>query len=91
MNQPADGAPIVDPPWQPWSPSEVAQLLGTVRAPWCVAAGWAVELFLQFSGGEPSRPHEDIEIAVRRAGFPEVRAVRRAQPCGCGQLADVGA
>jgi hypothetical protein len=36
-----------------------------VQAPWCVAAGWAIDLFL---GGVP-REHEDLEIAV-----PAVRA-----------------
>lgn len=36
----------------------------------CVAAGWAVDLFL----GRPTRAHGDLEIAVPAAGFPEVAA-----------------
>jgi len=39
-----------------------------VRAPWYVAAGWAIELFL---GGQ-RREHEDLEIAVPNDRFDEV-------------------
>ena len=46
-----------------------ARLQG-VRAPWCVAAGWAIDLFL---GGVP-REHEDLEIAVPAARSAEVFA-----------------
>lgn len=52
-----------------WSPGEVAERLAGVAAPWCVAAGWALDLFL----GRQTREHGDIEIAVPAAGFPEVR------------------
>lgn len=52
-----------------WSPGEVADRLSGVAAPWCVAAGWALDLFL---GGQ-RRQHGDIEIAVPAAAFPEVR------------------
>jgi hypothetical protein len=31
--------------WQAWTPSEVAQRLTRVSAPWYIAAGWALELF----------------------------------------------
>lgn len=31
-------------------------------APWCVAGGWALDLFL----GRASRPHDDVELAVFR-------------------------
>jgi aminoglycoside-2''-adenylyltransferase len=55
-------------PWRPWSPTEVAARLGAVAAPWAFAAGWAVDLFL----GETTRDHEDIEISVPAASFPEV-------------------
>ncbi|HEX3303033.1 MAG TPA: hypothetical protein VHR64_09145 [Thermomicrobiales bacterium] len=46
--------------WEPWRPQEVAHLLAQVEAPWYVAAGWAIDLFL----GCPRRAHEDIEIGV---------------------------
>ena len=39
-----------------------------VQAPWYVAAGWAIDLFL----GEERREHEDLEIAVPRVRFPEI-------------------
>ncbi|MGY5010868.1 nucleotidyltransferase domain-containing protein [Streptomyces sp. 900105755] len=53
----------------PWRPEQVADRLGGVGVPWCVAAGWALDLFR----GEQSRPHGDLEIAVPVAGFAEVR------------------
>jgi hypothetical protein len=52
-----------------WTPSEVARRLAGVAAPWCVAAGWALDLFR----GTQTREHGDIEIAIPAAAFPEVR------------------
>ena len=49
-------------------PGRVAALLEGVRAPWYVAAGWAIELFL----GEQRREHEDLEIAVPREQFGRI-------------------
>jgi hypothetical protein len=48
-----------------WRPEEVAERLDGVSAPWCIVAGWALDLFR----GEQSRPHGDLEIAVPTAGF----------------------
>jgi hypothetical protein len=48
----------------------VARLLDGVDAPWYVAAGWAIDLFL---GGE-HREHEDLEIAVPNSRFDEIVA-----------------
>jgi len=56
--------------WDAWRPAEAARVLAEVRAPWCVAAGWAIDLFL---GGQ-RREHEDLEIAVPGARFGEVAA-----------------
>ncbi|OBB33586.1 hypothetical protein A5792_10750 [Mycolicibacterium peregrinum] len=56
--------------WSPWTPAEVAERLAGVDAPWCVAAGWAIDLYL----GDPPRPHADIEIAVPRHAFPQIAA-----------------
>jgi hypothetical protein len=53
-----------------WSPSEVACYLAGITTPWCVAAGWALDLF----HGRRTRAHGDIEIAIPAAGFPEVRS-----------------
>ncbi|HUQ23162.1 MAG TPA: hypothetical protein VM049_09115 [Gaiellaceae bacterium] len=54
--------------WEAWRPEQVAALLAGVQAPWCVVAGWAIELFL----GEQRREHEDLEIAVPRDRFSEI-------------------
>jgi hypothetical protein len=54
--------------WAAWRPDEVARRLAGVHAPWYVAAGWAIDLFL---GGQ-RRAHEDLEVAVPQARFGEV-------------------
>jgi hypothetical protein len=56
--------------WDAWRPERVARLLESVRAPWYIAAGWAIDLFL----GEERREHEDLEIAVPNTRFDEVVA-----------------
>lgn len=52
-----------------WHPTQVAERLDGTGTPWCIVAGWALDLFR----GEQSRPHSDLEIAVPAAGFPEIR------------------
>jgi hypothetical protein len=52
-----------------WTPSEVAGRLAGLPVPWCVAAGWALDLF---RGGQ-TRKHGDLEIAIPAASFPAVR------------------
>ena len=68
--------------WDAWRPEEVAARLAGVQAPWCVAAGWAIDLFL----GEERREHEDLEIAVPRERFAEIaessRRLRALRPHG---------
>jgi hypothetical protein len=56
--------------WAAWTPAEVAQRLSSVTAPWYVAAGWALDLFI----GGIGREHDDLEIAVPRGRFGEVVA-----------------
>ena len=56
--------------WDAWRPDELAPRLRHLQEPWAFAAGWAIDLFL---GGEP-RSHDDLEIVVRREGFPAVQA-----------------
>lgn len=56
--------------WSPsWTPAEVASRLAGVTAPWYVAGGWALDLFR----GRPTRAHDDLEIAVPAADFPQIR------------------
>ena len=54
--------------WAAWRPEEVAHRLASVRAPWYVAAGWAIDLFL----GKQRREHEDVEVGVPQTRFGEV-------------------
>ena len=57
-----------DAEWDAWTPAEAAVRLQDVDAPWYVAAGWAIDLFL----GEHRREHEDLEIGVPESAFGEV-------------------
>jgi aminoglycoside-2''-adenylyltransferase len=69
MPQPfATSVPDVDA-WHAWSPADAAQRLAGVSVPWCVAGGWALDLWR----GRQTRPHEDLEIAVLRSQFECVR------------------
>ena len=56
--------------WEAWTPSDVAQRMSGVAAPWYVAAGWALGLFT----GDAARKRDDLEIAVPEARFGEVMA-----------------
>ena len=58
-----------DADWDAWTPAEIAQRLRGVDAPWYVAAGWAIDLFV----GRGRREHDDLEIGVPAAAFEEVR------------------
>jgi hypothetical protein len=83
---PPGGIPVGDdPPWQAWTPSELAPRLAGVQVPWCIAAGWALDLFR----GETTREHEDLEIAIPAAGFPAIKAALpdlEWQAAGSGHL-----
>jgi hypothetical protein len=59
-----------DADWRSWRPEEAAQRLETLDVPWCVAAGWAIDLFV----GYERREHEDLEIAVPARAFPQIHA-----------------
>jgi hypothetical protein len=56
--------------WEAWRPEEVARRLAGVRAPWYVAGGWAIDLFL----GKEHREHDDLEIAIPQSRFDEIVA-----------------
>jgi Aminoglycoside-2''-adenylyltransferase len=66
---PPGGIEVTDPPWDPWSPLEVTERLAEVDIRWCVAAGWALDLYR----GRITREHEDLEIAVPAGSFGVVR------------------
>jgi hypothetical protein len=67
--RPLDGVPGLDA-WVPWHPDEVPRHLAGIPAPWCVAGGWAIDLWL----GKQTRTHHDLEIAVLRPDFAAFRA-----------------
>jgi hypothetical protein len=54
--------------WDAWHPRTAAERLTGVGFPWCVAAGWALDLFI----GQQTRDHEDLEIAVPESLFETV-------------------
>jgi Aminoglycoside-2''-adenylyltransferase len=56
--------------WEPWQPEVLAERLAGVDVPWCVAAGWAIDLF----HGSQTRPHGDVEIAVPASRFADIAA-----------------
>lgn len=68
--------------WQPWNPQEVASFFSGLDAPWWIAGGWALDLFL----GQQTREHDDIDIQVLRRDQQIVRGalgtwdVQGAQP-----------
>jgi hypothetical protein len=66
---PAGGVDLGEFVWDAWTPHELAPRLAGVDVPWCVAAGWALDLY---RGGQ-TREHEDLEIAVPAAGFGAIR------------------
>jgi len=60
-----------DADWRAWRPDEAAQRLEALEAPWCVAAGWAIDLFV----GYERREHEDLEIAAPDHVFPRIHSL----------------
>ncbi|HZQ36576.1 MAG TPA: amino acid transporter [Dehalococcoidia bacterium] len=49
-------------PWRPLGVAQVAALLGALPAPWWIAGGWALDLFL----GRQTREHGDTDVLVLR-------------------------
>jgi hypothetical protein len=71
--------------WKPWRPDEAATRLSDVGAPWCVAGGWALDLWR----GQQTRPHDDLEIAILRPQFSVFRDRLREFRCfaaGSGEV-----
>ena len=52
--------------WDPLSPNDVAEELRDYQGLWCIAGGWATDLFADMQ----SRPHADIDVVVDRADLP---------------------
>jgi hypothetical protein len=58
----------VDRRWRPVRPGEMASHLSMLCAPWWIAGGWAMDLYL----GTQCRPHEDLDIGVLRRDVMKV-------------------
>src|SRR4051812_43656809 len=56
--------------WCPMQPHGVATLLAGIHAPWWVAGGWALDLFL----GYQTRSHDDFDVGILRRDVTEVVA-----------------
>lgn len=48
--------------WESLRPAELRGILAGLGAPWWVAGGWALDLFL----GRDTRTHEDLDVALLR-------------------------
>ena len=48
-------------PWEPLTPPAVARKFDGVTAPWWIAGGYAIELFV----GKPLRTHGDIDVLLQ--------------------------
>jgi hypothetical protein len=59
--QQAEAAPP-EQRWEPLSLDEVKRLFGPVAAPWWIAGGHALDMFL----GHETRKHADIDVAILR-------------------------
>ena len=57
--------------WRPWRPREVAAFFASLHAPWWIAGGWAIDLFL----GRQTREYEDIDVQILRRDQHAVRAL----------------
>ena len=71
--------------WEPLSLEQVKQLLGPVSAPWWIAGGRALDMFI----GHETRSHLDIDVAVLRRdqqAFRDVLAKWDVQIAHKGEL-----
>lgn len=60
MNEPTTHLNVHD--WQPLTLRELREVLRGLEAPWWIAGGWAIDLFL----GRQTRPHEDLDVLILR-------------------------
>jgi hypothetical protein len=59
--------------WHSWRPHEAARFFAPLPAPWWIAGGWAIDLFL----GHQTRPHDDLDVQVLRQNQQEIRTLFR--------------
>ena len=59
--------------WERLRPDDVAALLADLDAPWWIAGGWALDLFLDAD----TRPHGDVDVAMLRRDQLKLRRLLR--------------
>lgn len=55
-------------PWLPLTPTEVGRLVDGVRTTWWLVGGLALDRFV----GRATRPHDDVDVEIPRAGLGAV-------------------
>ncbi len=60
--------------WRPATPTDAGEILNAVQAPWWIAGGWAIDLFL----GCETRTHQDLDVGVRRVDAVPVMETLRS-------------
>ena len=70
-------------PWDAQTPADVAELLRPTGVTWCIAGGYAPELF----AGRSWRDHDDVDVVILRH---EAEALHRALPQWSLHLAGPG-
>ena len=55
--------------WESLRPDAAVELLRDLDAPWWIAGGWSLDLFL----GYELRPHEDLDVAVLQRDHTRLR------------------
>jgi hypothetical protein len=61
---------LLELPWDPLSPEDVVRLFAAFPGRWCIAGGWAVDLFI----GKQSRAHSDVDVLIARKDLDRVHA-----------------
>jgi Aminoglycoside-2''-adenylyltransferase len=55
------------------TPADAGHMMSGVEAPWWIAGGWALDLFL----GSQTRPHKDLDVGIRREDSRQIIATLR--------------
>ena len=56
--------------WRALEPAAAPHIMSAVDAPWWIAGGWAIDLFV----GTQTRAHKDLDLGVRRADAARIIA-----------------
>ncbi len=67
LSEPATGT------WHATTPADGGYIMSGVDAPWWIAGGWALDLFV----GSQTRPHKDLDVGIRREDSAQVIATLR--------------